>query len=50
MQVQGGGPREELLDYLPPKKCNQDRSMYHFHRLLITCSLHLNVNFTYFTN
>lgn len=24
MQVQGGGPREELLDYLPPKKCNQD--------------------------
>lgn len=20
MQVQGGGPREELIDYLPPKK------------------------------
>lgn len=24
MQVQGGGPKEELLDYLPSKKCNQD--------------------------
>ena len=24
MQAQGEGPREELIDYLPPKKCNQN--------------------------
>lgn len=26
MQAQGGGPREELIDYLPPKKMQPESS------------------------